>query len=423
MRTRLHGTDDRSRTRLHGADDTSRTRLLFDARYIRTDFHDGISRFSAELAEAVAAAAPEAGVDVVFLIHDDAQRRLLPEGARTLRIHAPTSWREPFTALILNRHRPDVVFSPMQTIGSLGRRFKLILTLHDTIYYRHRTPPHDLPAPVRLGWRLFHLSYVPQRIVLNAADVVATVSETSKRQFAAVRLTKRPVVVLSNAPQRLAALLPGGAQPESASVEDRAGTRSDAPPRNIVYMGSFMPYKNVETLVRAMRLLPEHTLHLLSRIGDARRRELEALAAGSSAALHGDTAEDGKLAFHGDTVEPGKLVFHNGVTDAEYAALLDDRAVLATLSLDEGYGLPIAEALAFGVPAVVNDLEIFHEVAGAGALYVPARDAEAFAEAVRSLDDRETRRRVIEAGRAHAAGYSWERTAAKLLDSVHSLAR
>lgn len=369
-------------------------RFLFDARYIRTDFHDGISRFSAELAEAVAAAAPEAGVDVVFLIHDDAQRRLLPEGARTLRIHAPTSWREPFTALILNRHRPDVVFSPMQTIGSLGRRFKLILTLHDTIYYRHRTPPHDLPAPVRLGWRLFHLSYVPQRIVLNAADIVATVSETSKRQFAAVRLTKRPVVVLSNAPQRLAALLPG-----LAASEDRAGTRPDAPPRNIVYMGSFMPYKNVETLVRAMRLLPEHTLHLLSRIGDARRREFEALADGSS------------------------VVFHNGVTDAEYAALLDDRAVLATLSLDEGYGLPIAEALAFGVPAIVNDLEIFHEVAGEGALYVPARDAEAFAEAVRSLDDRETRRRVIEAGRAHAAGYSWERTAAKLLDSVRSLAR
>lgn len=405
MRTRPHSADDKRRTRLRSADGKRRIRLLYDARYIRTDFHDGISRFSAELAEAVAATAPEAGVDVVFLIHDDAQRRLLPEGARTLRIHAPTSWREPFTALILNRHRPDVVFSPMQTIGSLGRRFKLILTLHDTIYYRHRTPPHDLPAPVRLGWRLFHLSYVPQRIVLNAADIVATVSETSKRQFAAVRLTKRPVVVLSNAPQRLAELLPG-----LAASEDRADTRPDAQPRNIVYMGSFMPYKNVETLVRAMRLLPEHTLHLLSRIGDARRRELEALAAGSSAALHSDT------------VEHGKLVFHNGVTDAEYAALLDDRAVLATLSLDEGYGLPIAEALAFGVPAVVNDLEIFHEVAGEGALYVPARDAEAFAEAVRSLDDRETRRRVIEAGRAHAAGYSWERTAAKLLESVCSLA-
>src|SRR5690625_6518541 len=38
---------------------------------------------------------------------------------------------------------PDVVFSPMQTIGSAGRKFGLILTLHDLIYYQHRTPPKD----------------------------------------------------------------------------------------------------------------------------------------------------------------------------------------------------------------------------------------------------------------------------------------
>ena len=381
------GQDPGAPIRLYGADDKRRVRLLFDARYIRTDFHDGISRFSAELAEALAALAPGAGIDVVFLIHDEAQRGLLPEGARTLTIHAPTSWKEPFTALILNRYRPDVVFSPMQTIGSFGRRFRLILTLHDTIYYRHRTPPHDLPAAGRFGWRLFHLSYVPQRLVLNAADIVATVSETSKRQFAAVRLTKRPVVVLANAPQRLAELLPGG------------GARADAAPRNIVYMGSFMPYKNVETLVRGMAELPEHTLHLLSRISDERRRYLAALA------------------------PEADLVFHNGVTDAEYAALLDDRAVLATLSLDEGYGLPLAEALAFGVPAVVSDLEIFHEVAGEGARYVPAKDPAAFAAAIRALDDDAVRQDLISAGLAHSANYSWAATASKLIETGRGLVR
>lgn len=374
-------------------------RLFFDARYIRTDFHDGISRFSAELARALYDLGPASGVDTVFLIHDEAQRVHLPAGARTHKIHAPTSPLEPFTAVILNRSRPDVVFSPMQTIGSLGRRFKLILTLHDTIYYRHRTPPRDLSAPVRLGWRLFHLSFLPQRLVLNRADIVATVSETSKRQFAAVRLTKRPVLVLANAPQRLSELLPGG---------DRAGggSRADGPPRNIVYMGSFMPYKNVETLLRAMGELPEHTLHLLSRVSPPRRAELDALIPAGA-----------------------NVVFHGGVSDAEYAALLNDRAILATLSLDEGYGLPIAEALAFGVPAVVSDLEIFREVAGgagstgeiAGALFVPAQDPAAFAAAVRSLDDAELRGRVIARGRAHIAQYSWERSAGRLLAAVRGL--
>ncbi|MBO2989008.1 glycosyltransferase family 4 protein [Leucobacter tardus] len=367
-------------------------RLIFDARYIRTDFHDGISRFSAELARAVAAAAPAAGVELAFVIHDEAQRGLLPAGARTLTIHAPTSVKEPFTALILNRYRPDAVFSPMQTIGSLGKRFRLILTLHDTIYYRHRTPPRDLGWAVRLGWRVFHWSYVPQRLVLNRADVVATVSETSAREFARVRLTRRPVVVLANAPQRLAELLP--ASSEADRGDDRAAReRVDAAPRNIVYMGSFMPYKNVETLVRAMRHLPEHTLHLLSRISPQRERELEQVRDATG----------------------GAVVFHRGVSDEAYAALLDDRALLATLSLDEGYGLPIAEALAFGVPAVVSDSEIFREVAGEGALYVPATDPSAFASAVTQLEDPVTRARTIAAGLEHSRRFSWERTAQQLL--------
>ncbi|WP_448256562.1 glycosyltransferase family 4 protein [Microbacterium aurum] len=365
-------------------------RLLFDARYIRTDFPDGISRYSAELAAAVAAEAPARGVDVVFLIHDDAQRAFLPSGARVLRIHAPTSPREPFTSLRLNRYRPDAVFSPMQTLGSLGRRFALVLTLHDMIYYRHRTPPRDLPAPIRLGWRLFHLSYVPQRLTLNAADAVATVSETSAADFARVKLTKRPVVVVPNAPQRLAALLPR---------DDSGGTGVVSGADNLVYVGSFMPYKNVETLIGAMAELPGRTLHLLSRISPARRAELESLA---------DPAG-------------GEVVFYGGVTDAEYAALLADRAVLVSASLDEGYGLPLAEAIELGVPAVVTDMPIFREVAGRGALYAPGEDAGAFAAAVRSLDDPAARAALVSAGTEHIARFSWDRSAAALLDALASV--
>ncbi|MFC7766391.1 glycosyltransferase [Leucobacter soli] len=114
-------------------------------------------------------------------------------------------------------------------------------------------------------------------------------------------------------------------------------------------------------------------------------------------------------------------MFHDGVSDAEYAALLDDRAVLATLSLDEGYGLPIAEALAFGVPAVVSDLEIFREVASDGAVFVPAEDPAAFAAAVRSLDDDETRAALVAAGTAHARSFSWRRSAERLLETVQAL--
>lgn len=357
-------------------------RLFFDARYIRTDFHDGISRFSYELAQAVYKIKP----DTVFIVSNGGQRRMLPAAARTVSLHPTTSWREPFASLLLNRYRPDVVFSPLQTMGSRGRRFKLILTLHDTIYYRYRTPPKDFSRVIRLLWRLFYLTPHPQRFVLNHADMVATVSETSRTEIRRLRLTKRPLVVIANAPRDLRKL-----------------TREinlDKNPRQLVYMGSFMPYKNVETLIMSMAYLPDHTLHLLSRIKPKRERELLKLKPTDA-----------------------KIVFHHGVSDQEYAGLLAQGSILVNASKAEGYGLPVAEALYLGVPAVISDLPIFHEVAGAGALYFNPSDPQDLATKIKSLDNADLRLRLSAKGKKHIEQFAWEKSAATLIEAAEDLSK
>ena len=350
-------------------------KLFFDARFIRTDFHDGISRYSTELGNALAKK-----TDVTFIICEHRQKDFLPAGAAWIKTSRPTSILEPFLSFRLNKYKPDVVFSPMQTFGSVGRKFKLILTSHDMIYFRHKTPPHDFNPFIRFGWWLYHLTYIPERITLNHADLVATVSQTVKAEFGHTRLTKRPIVVVPNAPQKLAAL---------------AGPIKQTRPRNIIYMGSFMEYKNVETLIKGMRWLPGYTLHLLSRISDARRAELKALAPKGAA-----------------------IVFHNGVSDTQYAQLLANNAVLATASYDEGYGLPIAEALALGVPAVISDIPIFHEVAGEGALYFDPNEPKEFAEQVKVLGSKKQRDTLVANGKKHIATFSWDTSAQTLLDAI-----
>lgn len=352
-------------------------KLFFDARYIRTDFHDGISRYTTELGNALAKL-----TRVTFIICNPGQRNFLPKGAAYVEIHEPTSPKEPFTAQVLNKYEPDVVVSPMQTMGTAGRKYKLILTSHDMIYYRHRTPPRNLPAVIRAGWRLYHLTYGPQRIALNSADLVATVSHTSKREFEAAKLTKRPIIVVPNAPQRF----------HSHKVTH------DTAIKNIVYMGSFMPYKNVEGLIAAMRWLPGKTLHLLSRISPERRRELQAMV---------PTNAD--------------VRFYGGVSDDEYEALLADNALLATASLDEGYGLPIAEALAMGVPVAASDIPIFHEVAAGGAVYFDPRRPQDIANAIKRLDDTTTREEVIQRGSSHIATFTWQASARELLHAIETL--
>ena len=359
-------------------------KLFFDARYIRTDYHDGISRYSYEVGTALSKQH-----DVTFIVSSDAQAAMLPEGSTAVKIHPVDSWKEPFASMTLNKYGPDVVFSPMQTMGTIGRRFKLILTLHDMIYYVHRLPPPSAKGIVRPLWRLFHLTYWPQRFVLNRADIVATVSQTSRDEIAHAKLTKRPLIVVSNAARDLSPLL-------TSPVK-----QSKQPPKNLVFMGTLLPYKNAETLIHMMKYLPNRTLHLCSKVSPARKLELERLVPAAA-----------------------DVVFHNGVSDEEYAALLADDAIMVSASRAEGYGLPLAEALKLGVPAVVSDRPFFREIAGdSSAVFADPNDPENFARGVQSLNELSERTKRVSAGIIAVDRFSWDVSSKVLLEACQSLTK
>jgi len=351
-------------------------KIVIDARFTRTDHHDGISRYGASLIAATAKIA-----DVSMLISDPRQLALLPDVPYTL-ISSPLSPLELFVARKVNAVGADVVVCPMQTMGTWGRKYGLILTLHDLIYYEHPAPPGFLPAPVRLLWRLYHKAFWPQRLLLNRADTVATISRTTEALMAKYRLTRRPVRIIANAPQ-----------PAQEPRDPREGAD-----KTIIYMGSFMPYKNVETMVAGMAGLTGYTLHLLSRITPQRKSELETL------------------------VPPGaSVVFHNGVTDEEYDALLRRATALVSLSRAEGYGLPLVEAMAVGTPVIASDIPIFREVGGDAALYVDAESPAQFADAVGQLQDGAHWQDLSGRSVARAAQFSWDESARQLVDAAHEV--
>ncbi|GAA1283533.1 glycosyltransferase family 1 protein [Pseudonocardia aurantiaca] len=349
-------------------------KVLFDCRYVRVDRHDGISRYTAGLAAAFAQLHP-----VELLVSDRRQLAHLPDVQWHL-VSSPTSAVEPLVARQVRRLGADVVFSPMQTMGSWGRDYGLVLTLHDLIYYRDPTPPPEFAAPIRLLWRLFHMAWWPQRALLNRADAVVTVSESTAALIAQHRLTSRPVTVVPNAPDAVADL------PRAPL----AGA--------LVYMGSFMPYKNVATLASAMPLLPYHELHLMSRISPDERARLTALAPG------------------------GKLVFHDGASDETYREVLRGATALVSASLDEGFGIPLVEAMSLGTPVVVSDIPVFREVAGAAGAYVAPNDVGGFVRAVRELDDQDVWEARSATARDQAARYSWETSAKVLLALLERVA-
>jgi len=345
-------------------------KLFFDCRAVRWGTHDGISRYSANLVRELAKLTP-----VTMIINDERQLEMLPD-LPWIMAPAMTSPKDSLMSRYLNPLHPDVVFSPMQTMGSLGRNYKLVLTVHDLIYYTHRTPPRNLPQAVRVLWRLYHLVWWPQRLLLNRADAVAAVSRTTMKLITDKKLTTKPLILAPNASSLEAA------SPTPAATRARE--------KSLVYMGSFMPYKNVETLVTAMNSLPDYTLHLMSPMPSETQQRLR------------------------DLNPADNLVIHNGATDAEYVALLQSSTALVSASLDEGFGIPLVEAMGFGVPVVVSDITIFHEIAGDAGLFFEPTDAAAFVSAVESLEAPGAWAARSEAGVAQAATWSWENSAAQL---------
>lgn len=344
-------------------------KIVFDCRYTRLGRHDGISRFGARLVEELGKLHP-----VTMLISDERQLEMLPDLPWVMGSD-PTSIAEPFIALTVNKYHPDVVFTPMQTMGPGFRHYALVTTVHDLIYYTHRTPPRDLNPALRLLWRAYHLSWAPQRALLNRADAHLIDSETTRDLMVAHRMTRNPMHVV---------LL---------GTEQHPGLKGRTSPaeKTLVYMGSFMPYKNVELLAHAMSELPGYRLQLMSRISDDDRARLAAMA------------------------PEGSIEFFNGASDAEYEAALKSATALVSASRDEGFGLPVVEAEALGTPVLLNDIPIFREIGGEPAGYFDGSSVDSFVRAVRELEDPGEWKRRSAASVQWARRYNWPDAAKQLL--------
>lgn len=90
-------------------------------------------------------------------------------------------------------------------------------------------------------------------------------------------------------------------------------------------------------------------------------------------------------------------------------------------SLAEGFGLPVLEAMALGVPVVVTDLPVLREVAGGAAKYVPVNDQEQLAKAMMEIAEPVNQARYRLLGKERAQHFSWEASARATWNCIETL--
>jgi glycosyltransferase involved in cell wall biosynthesis len=248
-----------------------------------------------------------------------------------------------------------------------------VLTLHDVQH-------HELPASFSALERRYRAWAYDA--AARDATLVLTSSEHSRRSL---------VDLVGVDPDRLLVMSYGIDHERFQPDGPRA---SGQPERYVIYPANLWPHKNHERLLEAMAHVGEKDLHLLLT-GQAYGREQELL----------DRARE---------LGVGDRVHHLGFVPAAMVPELYRGAVAMVFpSLFEGFGAPPLEAMASGCPVVASDRGSLAEICGDAALVVDPHDPASIAAGIdRIAGDEALRAELVRRGVEHAAGFTWEASAA-----------
>ncbi|MCZ2076674.1 MAG: glycosyltransferase family 4 protein [Bryobacterales bacterium] len=277
-------------------------------------------------------------------------------------------------------------YSPVRILDALGRRCDLFHTSHQLL-----RPPTNVPVTATLYdvtcWlfpelhRRATVDYArsfANRVIRHAAGLIA-ISECTKRD--AVR-------VLGIPDQRIEVIYPG-VDEEFFSAEPLRRDR-----KYVLFVGTIEPRKNVAVLLDAYE-----------GISKSVRDEYELLLAGPAGWAHPSVLRRLESGIPG-------VRYLGYVPDSDLPALTAGAAAFVYPSLYEGFGLPLAQAMAAGVPAITSAVSSLPEVAGGAALLVdPGSVADLRGALEKILLSPELRRDLAARGRVRAECFRWSRAA------------
>jgi glycosyltransferase involved in cell wall biosynthesis len=314
----------------------------------------------------------ETGEDLVPRQHNF---HFKPQAVRASFRPARILWEQTVLPIEGARYGIDVMFNPGFT-GPLLAACPSVSVFHDLQHKRH--PEHfrwfDLPF-----WRL----------------ALWTSAHRSRKLIAISTATRADVLHFYRLAPERAIVIPVGVEPGFFKLN------RDNIERYVLCVSTLHPHKNLDRLIRAYAL---------------RKRDYRLVLAG----MRG---------FHAQRLEG--LILELGVADRvqltgwipreELYHFYERAHAFVYPSTFEGFGMPVLEAMAAGIPVACSDIPPLREVAGDAALFFDPLSDDAVANALDSIvKDDAMRRRLAEAGPPRARPFTWERAAAATLHELIS---
>ncbi|MFT4172267.1 MAG: glycosyltransferase family 1 protein [Rhodocyclaceae bacterium] len=353
-------------------------RVLVDGFYLEKP--RGMGRYAQELLNAlrVVASAGEVAVTVTVPEHMREESLLFSdvlEYRRGPSLPFPV-WEQFYLPWVARKLRPDLIHFPYNTTPLLGWLLGLpyVVTVHDLIF-------KELS-----GGSVYQRAGNLYRLIASAWN--------SKRRCKVITLSEYYVARIQNemglAAQRIYTSVDFYRQvPLATDFASPGGAY-------FVHVGGISPHKNSAACIEAFSSLNLPGVKLV--------------------VLGIDAAAQLADRFRSDSV-----IFPGFVDDATMVAYLRNSLAVLFPSLKEGYGMPIVEAFAFGVPVLVSDLPPMNEIAGEGGLLVDPLDLQSIADGIRALcDDSALRTELAKKG---AARYDREMSAQRMGQQVAQVYR
>jgi glycosyltransferase involved in cell wall biosynthesis len=357
-------------------------RIAIDARMIDSS---GIGTYLRNLLEELAGIENEFQFEVGCL-RPDLISRLPSTKFRFVRKKARIyGVKEQWEILRLAR-RADLLHCPHYNVPYFYRG-RLVVTIHDL---SHLMFPKFLPS---------RPAYLYARVMLGAAVKMARKIITDS-QFSKQAIQER----FSVPDERIRVIYPGPSQwliPGPNAVDPAPVRRMGVTLPYVLFVGLLKPHKNVGRLIGAF-----------ARLAAERRNGTQLVIAGKKGS---DYPTLGQLAR--ELAVDKQVIFTGHVSQDDLMALYTGAAVFALPSLNEGFGLPALEAMAYGVPVVASNCSSLPEVVGDAGLLVDPRDEGAIADALeRLLADRALCQRLGKLGRERARQFSSRKAAQQHLE-------